>query len=254
MNLIDGPVKLAEVVDAFKTLGGKARSKQIEDHVIASRGSVLPKRYEYGGWDSYRKTINQVIQVYSPGHKKYRGTEYFRKLPSGEFELVGFSQIDTGLAVESKGIDTPEIARKVRIDKKQLEQILEENGRIGDKGEMLVMQYERSRLHSIGRDDLAALVRHIALDSVSEGYDIVSYDESGNSIFIEVKTSRAENDSFYMTQNELSVAKELRHSYWLYRVLNCEGNYKIVSTRDPYGLIESGQWKMVPANYVVNCT
>jgi hypothetical protein len=254
MSGIDDPVRLAEVIEAFKALGGKARSKQIEDHVIFSRANVLPKRYQFGGWGSYRKTINQVIQVHSPGHQKYRGREFFRKLPSGEFELVGFNQIASDLSVESRIIDTHEAARKIHLDQKGLQKILEENSKIGNKGELLVMKYEKSRFQSAGRSDLADQIKHIALESVSEGYDIRSFDESGNSIFIEVKTSRAENHNFYITQNEYMVAKELREAYWLYRVLNCEGDYSIIRIRDPYKLIESGQWTIIPASSVVAST
>jgi hypothetical protein len=65
MNMKDGSVTLAEVVDAFKALTGKASAKQIESFVITSRGNILPKKYQRGGWDSYRKTINQVIQVHT---------------------------------------------------------------------------------------------------------------------------------------------------------------------------------------------
>jgi hypothetical protein len=106
----------------------------------------------------------------------------------------------------------------------------------------------------VGRPDLASQIRHVALDSISEGYDVISFDEVGNKIFIEVKTSRSENNSFYITENEFAVAKGLRESYWIYRVLNCCSNYKIISIQDPYSFIESGQWQMQPINYIVKCT
>ncbi|MGD0597555.1 MAG: DUF3883 domain-containing protein [Sedimentisphaerales bacterium] len=252
--MFNEPVKINEVIEAFKALGGTAKSKQIQDYIISSRGNILPKTYQLGGWRSYRNTIQQVIQVHCPGHIKYRNEQHFEELSKGLFKLVGFNESDHQSIIESGQILTSEMARKSKIDKKSYDRIVEENKIIGDKGELLVMDHENKRLASLGRKDLADQIRHVALESTSEGYDIMSFDELGNKIFIEVKSSKTENNSFYITDNEYTVAKELRKSYWIYRVLNCNSNFKIITIQDPFGLVESGRWKMRPISYAVTCT
>jgi hypothetical protein len=65
-------VTLPEVINALKALGGKGRSRDIENYVINARGGILPKAYKYGGWESYHRTINQVIQFHCSHYEKFR--------------------------------------------------------------------------------------------------------------------------------------------------------------------------------------
>ena len=73
---------------------------------------------------------------------------------------------------------------------------------VGYTGEMLVLEYETELLRKCGsklRPD------HIALTDPSAGYDIISYDEKGNTKYIEVKTRKAKNTTkldFFITANE----------------------------------------------------
>jgi hypothetical protein len=58
-------------------------------------------------------------------------------------------------------------------------------------GELAALAYEKNRLIKAGRSDLADRVRHTSVVlGDGAGYDIDSFDESGNSLFIEVKTTR----------------------------------------------------------------
>lgn len=92
---------------------------------------------------------------------------------------------------------------------------------IGDAGEEFVFQYERHKVkkYKLGKDKQ---VRRVAkLDGDGLGYDILSYDKYGNEIYIEVKTtSGAENNSIFITANELKMSEECPKQYYLYRVFN----------------------------------
>lgn len=63
------------------------------------------------------------------------------------------------------------------------------------------------------------------------GYDIVSYDEKGNELYIEVKTTIANKvDGFYLTHKELEIVKSKGDNYRLYRVYNLnmvDGTYSV---------------------------
>jgi hypothetical protein len=98
------------------------------------------------------------------------------------------------------------------------------NRKLGMAGEQLVLGFEKERLSSIRRKDLAEKVEHIAKklgDGV--GYDIGSFDQDGTPLCIEVKTTRGDkNTPFFLTSNELAYAKQHAEQYALYRVFQCD--------------------------------
>ncbi len=97
-----------------------------------------------------------------------------------------------------------------------------ENKRIGDLGELFVIEMEKQRLINANKSKLAEKVKHVAKDKGDGlGYDILSYDLNGDEIFIEVKTTKGKaNSTFYITRNELERSIRERDNYYLYRVFN----------------------------------
>jgi len=95
-----------------------------------------------------------------------------------------------------------------------------ENKRIGDLGEIWVLQMERKFLEENGKRKLAAEVKHVAKDKGDGlGYDILSFDLNGEEKFIEVKTTKGrKNTTFFVTRNELEKSKIEKNNYFLYRV------------------------------------
>jgi len=252
MNSNQGSVSLQEVIEAFVTLGGKGRSYQIEDHIIQARGGILPNKYQIGGWDSYRKTINQMIQFYTPGYKKYRGPQYFEKLSPGYFTMKGFEPKNNSEVVESRIYESSQYAISSKMSDEDLQLELENNRQSGIAGEEKVCDKEREWLNKNNRQDLAALVRRVSIESVGAGYDVLSYDLEGNPKYIEVKSSRGKNSKFYLTENELVTARRLQDSYWIYRVSDCLGDdYSVARFQNPSLLIDSGEWDIKPLSYTV---
>ncbi|MEZ4960656.1 MAG: DUF3883 domain-containing protein [Saprospiraceae bacterium] len=87
---------------------------------------------------------------------------------------------------------------------------------LGDCGEKLVIAMEKKRLSGLGMFEEARMVRK-ELDG--KGYDITSYNEKGDEIHIEVKTTCMGNDEpFYMSLNERDFFNEHPHNYFLYRL------------------------------------
>lgn len=95
--------------------------------------------------------------------------------------------------------------------------------RIGDLGELLVLQYEKERLEKLG---VRKEPEHISKTrGDGEGYDILSYDESGKEIYIEVKTTTKHfNAPFFITRNELERSKINSDRFYLYRLYDFEDN------------------------------
>jgi hypothetical protein len=87
---------------------------------------------------------------------------------------------------------------------------------LGDKGENLVLLHERRHLQANGRHDLADQV-HKMPDG--QGFDIASFDKSGNPIKIEVKTTtHGAKTPFYMSDPEVRYLRTQPEGYFIYRL------------------------------------
>ena len=82
------------------------------------------------------------------------------------------------------------------------------------------MEYERNRLQVGERKDLADMVRWVAHEGETPGYDILSYDLDGSERWIEVKATTGKfPSSVIMTENERRKAVSApKGRYWLYLV------------------------------------
>lgn len=99
------------------------------------------------------------------------------------------------------------------------------NRKLGLKGELLVLDLERSKLIKAGKPELAANVLHVSeVEGDGAGYDIRSYNVDGSTVYIEVKTTTGGiGDSFFMSANELAFAEAHLNTYRLARVYNYNG-------------------------------
>jgi hypothetical protein len=104
--------------------------------------------------------------------------------------------------------------RKVAIDDAH-------NCALGTAGEEYILKCEQNRLNRCGRADLAAQVKWVAKDDDGLGYDVLSYDEEGGELYVEVKTTNGGgNTRFFITDNELAVARHHCDAYRLYRLFH----------------------------------
>lgn len=96
------------------------------------------------------------------------------------------------------------------------------NRELGLLGEKAVIQWEKNELTRHGRPDLAGLIEHTAIKDTAAGFDIKSYDASTSmEKYIEVKTTTGSAKTpFFISPNEIEKSKQLRDSYWLYRIYN----------------------------------
>ena len=88
----------------------------------------------------------------------------------------------------------------------------------GNSGELLTIAYEVNKLKKLGIDKE---VIHRSLEGDGHGYDIESYNENGEKIFIEVKTTVGGlNTSFDVSINEVLVSNNKGKLYYVYRLFN----------------------------------
>ena len=103
------------------------------------------------------------------------------------------------------------------FDREHLDSILAEQNAVGDLGETLSLNYEKTRLSGLGLDAESNSVVRISLTDVAAGYDIKSFEGSSfglkHDMFVEVKARKKYLRSFIMSTNEIRVAKRLGSKY-----------------------------------------
>jgi hypothetical protein len=126
--------------------------------------------------------------------------------------------------------------------------------KVGKFGEEFVFNYERGLLINSGFPNLAAKViwHRNEKSNRTPGWDITSYDESGNEKYIEVKATIAETiSSVIITSNEAEKMQKLRvnNNYFIYQVTNIVKNPKVEIIRNPAQFLEEGKIEMSVESY-----
>lgn len=100
------------------------------------------------------------------------------------------------------------------------------NQKLGLAGEEFILNFERARLISNGHETLASKIEHVSKKyGDAEGYDILSFESTGEERLIEVKTTKYGAEiPFFVTQNELQVSQNNADKYHLYRVYSFRDN------------------------------
>ena len=102
------------------------------------------------------------------------------------------------------------------------------NASLGQAGEQFVLEVEYARLWKSGKRSLADKIEHVSQTKGDGlGYDILSFEESGQERLIEVKTTRfGPLTPFFASRNEVRMSAEL-DNYQLYRVFRFDKEPKV---------------------------
>lgn len=134
--------------------------------------------------------------------------------------------------------------------KPDYEKINRLNKKLGDRGEKVVLDFEKERLKNTNYKEK---VKRVSLKSDSLGYDILSFDENGKERYIEVKATRSKvgDANFFLTLNEFKTAQE-KENYYIYLV------YDILSKEPKIWIIgnpfnpENNHVNLEPINFKVS--
>lgn len=123
--------------------------------------------------------------------------------------------------------------RPIKINYLKREQ---ENRRLGEEGEKLVIAYERYRLIKTGNEKLAKKIEWISKDKGDgTGFDILSKNSDGTDRFIEVKTTKLSKECpIYLSKTEVCFASLKQQDFFLYRVYNFDTKPKIFIKNGDY--------------------
>jgi hypothetical protein len=114
---------------------------------------------------------------------------------------------------------------------------------IGDRAEELVVRHLTRKL--------GALVRHVAGEGDTPGWDIEYLSEAGELNAVEVKATTASTFlNFQLTAGELSAAKDLGKKYWVYLVSDCLTTCpRLQVVNDPAALLAQGLLRAEPLSW-----
>lgn len=174
------------------------------------------------------------------------------RLPASVFKADIASIIEeAGLAAgadEDKSKFIKEVLAKLRSSREAEEGV--KTKEIGDIGEAIVIEHEKSRLSEFGRADYKRAVKKIP-ETFAVGYDITSFEnESDLRRFIEVKTTisrgKLATRNFHMTSSEWSAANTLRKTYYVYRLMISSADVSLFLIQDPVGKYKADLVDMLP--------
>lgn len=148
-------------------------------------------------------------KVNTPIKKEVKTKPEVNVVDIGEY----FSEIPNDIAKENI---SEEKSRKVNYAEQNIK-----NANIGLQGEEFVFAYEVEKLILLNRNDLAERVYHVSkAEGDGKGYDITSFNEQGEEIYIEVKTTTGSiYTQFFLSANELNVLDKTAN-YSIYRVFD----------------------------------
>jgi hypothetical protein len=122
------------------------------------------------------------------------------------------------------------------------------NQSLGLAGEEFVILFEQARLIHSRQERLASRIEHISkTHGDCAGFDVLSFEESGEERLIEVKTTAYGSlTPFYVTHNEIELSSKADPRYYLYRAFNFR--------RDPKMFTKSGalakSFNLEPVEYL----
>ena len=126
------------------------------------------------------------------------------------------------------------------------------NRSLGAAGEEFVVRFEVARLVSAGRERLAGQVERVSeTRGDGLGYDVLSFETSGQERLIEVKTTGyGASTPFFVTRRELAVSRDSSEQFQLYRAFNFR--------RQPHLFCKSGpleqSFSLEPSQFLATIT
>jgi len=197
--------------------------------------------YESFGRPSNEDKAPDVLKEYLTNSNKY---------PNIKDVTAGFIDVEINSAVTQTQTNNKTKKRGKTVDFERENRI---HKLLGNRGELIVFNLEKRHLRNMGRKDLADKIDWVSKRDDSLGYDILSFEESGEEKHIEVKATTYSPDSyatFLISSNQYKKAKTLQN-YYFYIVFNAKSKTpKVWKIKNPVNYENKGL-TLTPINYRV---
>jgi hypothetical protein len=170
-------------------------------------------------------------------------------VPTFDDLLDALVEAPVGLTPKSKVAETFKPPYKGKLPRPAVNYLEREarNRALGEAGEEFVLHFEQARLSQAGREHLASQILHVAKSGGDgAGYDILSFETSGEERLIEVKTTKYGRETpFFVSRNELAVSEAKAERYHLYRVFELRTKARLFTLSGAF----SSTCQMEPSTY-----
>jgi Protein NO VEIN, C-terminal len=111
-------------------------------------------------------------------------------------------------------------------------------GEVGQRGEELVYRHEQNRVRQLGLP--VECVQWVSRDNPNANYDILSVDDDGSDLWIEVKATTGRDGRFEWSRAEFELARRKHQHYLIWRVYEADTETPTLRKfRDPIALFSS---------------
>ncbi len=238
----------------------KSLSKGLHDKIVSSEGLKVDfEQLSELGFTYFKKNqevssyewLNQIASDPSDcSITVYYDLKKNRSIDSDILKSYCYSVLFLYNAVDVKGTKKANYhKRNFHLSLRERFHKLELLKEIGDAGELFIFNKEKEKIKRLGYD----YCKYPELKSEKDdscGYDILSLDDKGNEIFLEVKTTikkRGDSSSkqFFMSGNEWNTYMNSINNYRLYRVYD-------VNLTPEYEEIDLSKVNIVPHDYIIS--
>lgn len=208
---------LIEEIDGKKNLDGNLNQKFFLANII-QKSEILKDT----------KIINVLkkskIEFSKEGIKNKINTNELASIADGIGELFIDSRLfqkeQSYCVIDNRLSDyVSKLKRGRSISEEDLYRILDIKKEVGRIAEEKCIEYEKDRLKHMGEELLSTGIIRISEHDQRLGYDVISYSGKNNDIrpdkFIEVKGTKSRNPEFFLTENEVNAARELKENYYI---------------------------------------
>lgn len=233
---------------SYLLFGMKAASEYLSDFMIGFSFSTKRNRYE---WQPLARNLPKVDL-------------YFQFFLSS----LGLLDLDRNGTHFLNPQFNSLLAKKIRIMRSVAwteREPSEEDLRRFEHAEIIVEDYEKTRLRDLGRNDLAEMVKLVSTYDATMGFDVMSFEDQASELrkhdrFIEVKSSKGKDMRFYFTYNEMKKARELGDMYLIYFLGDHDHGKSIdccefIMIRNPAKeLFDTGKYELNARKYLITKT
>ena len=216
------------------------------------KGTVFSKEYNLDQINDeiLSKDLNEFINIYSNivNDPKSENIDLIAETTIDEEKIA--SKVKKSISVDYKIPSfIPREKKKKRtnfkknssVSKAKKKRRTQESKKIGRAGENLVYLYEYKKLQKINKKELAdKIIKHCEINEYP-GWDITSYNENGDPIYIEVKSTKGTSiNQIDITRNEWDAAQKEGNKYFIYLVHNALNEKKKIfeTIQNPAKLVE----------------
>lgn len=202
--------------------------------VLAGMG--LPFIKGYKPRSNYQQILEEEVTNYLHGNRSVVEPrfEQFANAPATTAKKkVNYTTLLADAPAPTEFKEREPVYRPIKINYLEREQ---NNRKLGEEGEELVIAYERFRLQTAGKEALADKIEWVSKErGDGTGFDILSKNENGTDRYIEVKTTKLTKETpIFLTRTEVSFAIRKESNFYLYRVYNFDAAPGMFIKHGPY--------------------